>query len=286
MNLKEYLQKASETKTALGHFNVSNWEGIKAIKEICQETNAPMVIGVSQGEAEFIGVKEIATLVKFFRSEYNLPLFLNADHFVDLDMVEKAASAGFDSILFDAASNKLEENIMKTKMAVQLVKSINKEILVEGELGYIGVGSEIREVLPQGAVVEEKDMPTPEEAEKYVKETGVELIGPAVGNIHGIIKSGKESLNFRRIQMIKDKAGAFLVLHGASGISNEDVKTAIKSGINMVHFNTELRVAWKNVLEQSLKNNPKEVAPYKILASSVGAIKTVIKQKLAVFNAK
>lgn len=284
MNLKDFLQKAVETKTAIGHFNVSNWEGIKAIFEASNETKKPLIVGVSESEAEFLGIENVAVLVKSFRERTGLPLFLNADHFKDLKKIEQAARAGFDSILFDSAHDNLEENIKKTKQAVELARSINPEILIEGELGYIGVGSVVRDSVPEGAVVEEFQMIKPEQAKRFVDETGVDLIGPGVGNIHGIVKGYKENLSFQRIAEIKSTTQAFLVLHGASGIDSGSLKKAVESGISVIHINTELRLAWKNSLQKSLQDNPQEIAPYRVLKPSVEAIKKVVLEKVSIFN--
>ncbi len=284
LTLKEYLQQAVEQKRAIGHFNISNWEGIKALTEVGEETQAPIIMGVSQGEAGFIGISEVAEIVKDIRRTKNIPLFLNADHFKDLDKVELAAKAGFDSILFDAAQEDFMDNIGKTRQAVELAHSINKEILTEGELGYIGVGSEVREAVPEGAVIKEEQMITASAAREFVEKTGVNLIGPAVGNIHGIVKGYKEKLSYKRIKQLKEKSGAYLVLHGGSGISDRSLKKAIETGMCVVHINTELRLAWKTALEQFLKDNPKEIAPYKILEPAVAEMKKVIEHKLKVFG--
>ena len=284
LTLKEYLQQAAEEKKAIGHFNISNWEGIKALTEVCQESGAPIIMGVSQGEAGFIGISEIAEIVADIRRNKNIPLFLNADHFKDMDKVELAAKAGFDSILFDAATDNLMDNIGKTRRAVELIKSINKEILTEGELGYIGVGSEVRENVPAGAVITEEQMITVEQAREFTEKTGVNMIGPAVGNIHGIVKGYTEKLNFKRIKQLREGVNAYLVLHGASGIDDKSLKKAVASGMSVVHVNTELRLAWKNALEKYMQDNPSVVAPYKILEPAVEELKKVIKHKLEVFG--
>lgn len=286
MNLKECLQEAVKTKTAIGHFNVSNLEGINAIVEVCREVYKPIIVGVSPGESDFIGIGVISDIVKHYRTKYGLPLFLNADHFQDVQLAIYAAEAGFDSILFDAVQDTLDKNIEKTKEVVQLVKRINPNVLVEGELGYIGVGSVVRESVPEGAVVSESQMIKPEEAKRFVEETGVDLIGPGVGNIHGIVKGYKENISFKRISEIKVATPVFLVLHGASGIDNESLKKAIDAGISVVHVNTELRLAWKNALQKSLADNPDEIAPYKVLKPTVAAIKKVILEKISIFNGK
>lgn len=286
MKLKEYLQEAVKNKTAVGHFNVSNLEGVNAIVDVCREVYKPIIVGVSPGESDFIGIGVISDIVKHYRTKYGLPLFLNADHFQDVQLAIYAAEAGFDTVLFDAAQKSFDENIKVTKEITTILKKINPNILVEGELGYIGVGSVVRESVPEGAVVSESQMIKPEEAKRFVEETGVDLIGPGVGNIHGIVKGYKENISFKRIAEIKSATPAFLVLHGASGIENESVKQAIQAGISVVHVNTELRLAWKNALQKSLQDNPDEIAPYKVLKPTVAAIKKVILEKISIFNGK
>lgn len=286
MKLKEYLQEAVKNKTAVGHFNVSNLEGVNAIVDVCREVYKPIIVGVSPGESDFIGIGVISDIVKHYRTKYGLPLFLNADHFQDVQLAIYAAEAGFDTVLFDAAQKSFDENIKVTKEITTILKKINPNILVEGELGYIGVGSVVRESVPEGAVVSESQMIKPEEAKRFVEETGVDLIGPGVGNIHGIVKGYKENISFKRIAEIKSATPAFLVLHGASGIENESVKQAIQAGISIVHVNTELRLAWKNALQKSLQDNPDEIAPYKVLKPTVAAIKKVILEKISIFNGK
>ena len=133
-------------------------------------------------------------------------------------------------------------------------------------------------------MVNEAQMITPQQAKEFVEKTGVDLIGPGVGNIHGIVKGYKENLSFQRIAEIKAATPAFLVLHGASGIDGDSLKKAIQAGISVVHVNTELRLAWKNALQKSLADSPEEIAPYKVLAPSVEAIKAVIKEKIGIFS--
>lgn len=285
-SLKSFLEKAHENSFALGHFNVSNWEGIKAIQEACQESGKPIIIGVSKGEAEFMGIETMAAVVRSFRDKLNLPIFLNADHFKDMAMIEKAARAGFDSVLFDAAQASFEENLTSTKQAVELVKSINPGILVEGELGYIGVGSELRDEIPEGAAISDSQMVTPQQAKEFVGKTKVDLLGPAIGNIHGIVKGHKENINIDRIAAIHYEVPVFLVLHGASGIDSDLLQRAVKAGVNVIHVNTELRLAWKENLGKYLKQSGEEIAPYKILRPVVDALKQVILEKLETFVGK
>lgn len=287
--LIEIIKEAENNKTAIGHFNVSDLAGLKAIFEAAREFQLPIIIGVSEGEREFIGTKQISALIKSLREEYSAndggyPIYLNADHTHSLEKAKEAAESGFDAIVFDASKLAFEENIQKTKEAVELVKSLRPEVLVEGEIGYIGSGSIIMKEIPEGAAIKKEDLTTAEQAKRFVSETKVDLLAPAVGNIHGIVVSGNPSLDIGRIAEIKKAAGVPLVLHGGSGIPDKELSAAIDAGISIVHINTELRLAWKRGIEKALKENPEEITPYKILPQAIEEIEKVVEQKLKIFN--
>jgi fructose-bisphosphate aldolase class II len=243
------------------------------------------LVGLSEGEREFVGVRQIAAVVRSLREEFDFPIFLNADHTHSLAKGLEAARAGFDSIVFDLSALPIEENVRQTKQAVEALKAIHPSMLVEGEIGDIGTGSEIHESAPDLS----KGLSTPEEARQFVESTGVDILAPAVGNMHGMLKSmvqgeTKKRLDIERIAGIKRAAGVFLTLHGGSGTDDEDLRKAIAAGINIVHINTELRVAWRRGLEDGLAKHPDEVVPYKILPPVVEAVKQVVASRLRLFN--
>lgn len=289
--LKQIIQEAEKNKIAIGHFNISECVGLKGIFKAAQELNLPVIIGVSEGEREFVGVRRIAAAVKSIREEFSsfggqeFPIFLNADHTHSFEKIKEAVEAGFDAVLFDGGKLPLEENIKQTKEVVEYVKSVNPEILVEGELGYIGGSSSLLESVPEGAQIGEKDLTKLEEAVRFVKETGIDLLAPAVGNLHGILKNAPQpNLNIERIKEIRNAVGIPLVLHGGSGISNKEFLQAIDAGISIIHINTELRLAWRKGMDISLKENPEEITPYKLLPTVVEEIKKVVYDRLKLFN--
>ncbi|MFH1346748.1 MAG: class II fructose-bisphosphate aldolase [Spirochaetota bacterium] len=287
--LIDFIKEAEEKKTAIGHFNVSDIIGLKAVFAAAKSLNIPVIIGVSEGERGFIGTKQISALIKSLREEYSAgageyPIFLNADHTKSIEKLKEAVKAGFDSAVFDASGLSIEENIKKTKEAVGLAKSINPDFLVEGEMGYIGSGSIVMREIPKGAAIKPEDLTKPEDAAEFTKETGVGLFAPAVGNIHGIIASGNPRLDIERIKEIRKSAGVPLVLHGGSGIKDEDFVAAINAGISVIHINTELRIAWRKGIELALKQNPEEIVPYKVLPGAVEEIKKIVVQRLKLFN--
>jgi fructose-bisphosphate aldolase, class II len=284
-SLRDALQKSQETGVAIGHFNVSDLVLLKAVCAAARELNVPVIIGLSEGERAFVGTRQIVALMRSLREEFDFPIFLNADHTHSLAKGEEAAKAGFDSVVFDLSALRFEENVRRTRQAVEALKSINASVLVEGEIGDIGSGSEIHESSPNLS----KGLSTPEEARQFVESTRVDVLAPAVGNMHGLLKSmvrgeTKKRLDVERIDAIKRAASVFLTLHGASGTDDQDLRQAVKAGINIVHINTELRIAWRRGLEHGLSKQADEVVPYKILPVAVEAVKDVVTSRLKLFN--
>jgi fructose-bisphosphate aldolase class II len=283
--LREVLVQAQEKGAAIGHFNIADLVLLKAVFTSAQELNVPVMVGASDGEREFMGVRQIAALVRSLRDEFGFPIFLDADHTHSLAKASEAARAGFDAVVFDASALPFEQNVRQTREVVDALKTINPAILVEGEIGDIGTGSEIHEEAPDLS----KGLTTPEEAKRYVESTGVDVLAPAVGNMHGMLRSmvkgeTKKRLDIKRIAEIKSGARVFLTLHGGSGTDDEDFRKAIAAGINIIHINTELRVAWRRGLESGLAKQKDEVVPYRILSSAVASVKEVADSRLRLFN--
>ena len=281
MTIKDYLKRTVSEKWALGHFNFSENEAIRAIIESASELKTAIFAGTSEGERKHLGIKVAVALVKAFREEFGIPIFLNADHHKSFETVKEAVDAGYDAILADFSALPFEENIKLTKQSVEYAKSRNPGIVVEGELGYVRGESKIQEVIE----IKPEDLTKSEEAGQFVRETGVDMLAPAVGNIHGIAANSPK-LDFTRIVDIKKAVGenVFLVLHGGSGMSESDFKNAIDAGISMVHINTEIRVAFTEELRKTLREMPEETTPYKILTPSVEAMKKIIEEKLKIFG--
>ena len=283
-SLREYTKEAEEKKVAIGHFNISNLEGFWAVVNTVKKLGVPAIIGVSEGERDFVGIKQVKALVDTAKQE-NLPVFLNADHSYSVDRVKEVIDAGFDAAIIDGAEKSFEENLKITKESVEYKNQANPNALVEAELGFIGKSSKILDEIPEGAGWSDEMMTKPEEALEFVGETGIDLFAPAVGNIHGMVKSGHNpKLNIERIRQIKEAVKIPLVLHGGSGISDEDFKKAIEAGISIIHINTEIRLAYKQGLQRSLSENPDEIAPYKYLRPALQEMQLAIEKKLALFN--
>lgn len=285
--LQDALAKAEENAVAIGHFNIADLVLLKAVFGSARELNVPVLVGASEGEREFLGVRQVAALVRSLREEFDFPIFLNADHTHSLDKALEAASAGFDAIVFDLSSLPFEQNARQTRAAVEALKGVNPDVLVEGELGDIGSGSEIH----AQARNRPYNLTTAEEAKQYVESTRIDIFAPAVGNMHGMVASMvqgevKKRLDIERIAQIKRAVRIPLTLHGGSGTDDHDLRSAIAAGISIIHINTELRIAWRRGLEEGLRKDPDGIVPYKILPLAVASVKQVTTSRLRLFNAR
>jgi len=283
--LRDALRDADQVHTALGHFNFSELVVLKAVAAVTRQLDLPVLVGASESEREFVGVGQAAALVKSIREDSGISIFLNADHTHSLEKAVEAARAGFDMIVFDASAHGFDENVTATRRAVEAVKSINAEILVEGEIGYIGTSSAIHSALPSDL----SPLTTAEEARQFVDATSVDVLAPAVGTMHGMLRSmtsGKERkhLDIGSIAEIKAATRSFLTLHGGSGTEVAEVVSGISAGINVVHINTELRLAWRQGLEDAFAKHPQEIAPYHLLPSAYEVVSEVVRSWLLAFR--
>ncbi len=282
--LREYLTEARTNNAALGHFNIGTFEMATAVINAGKATGLPVVVGVSEGERDVFGTKAIAAIIHEFKAETGHPIFLNADHTYSVERVKEAIDAGFDSVIFDGAQLPIEENIEKAKECVAYAKASGRDVLIEGEIGFIGVGSQIIDAVPDGAAVTEDMMTTAEEAKRFVDETGVDLLAPAVGNVHGMLRAGNDPrLSISRIKEIADAVSVPLVLHGGSGTTDEDYRDGIKAGIRLIHVSTELRRAYRQALMQSLSEHQGELAPYKYIRPAAQAVEALVAARLGLF---
>lgn len=273
-----------QQRKAIGHFNVSDSNQLRALALASMETKLPVIVGLSEGEREYFPISHAKALVDIYRKE-GVDMYLNADHTYTVEKAKKAIDEGVDSIVVDGAKLTLEDNIKFAREVVKYARSKKglfggRDVLVEGELGYIGQSSGLHNELPAGVNVE--NLTKPEDAARLVKESGVDCLAPAVGNIHGMLKFAAEPrLHPDRVKAITDAAQVPLVLHGASGNTEQDIKDCIQAGMAVVHINTELRVLYRNSLRASLMSD--ETTPYKFLTPSVEEMKQYVAQKLRLF---
>lgn len=284
-----YLDTILQAKSdghAIAHFNISNLDQARAIAQVAEELKQPVIIGVSEGEREYIGVAMARTLIDELNQEYSVPIFLNADHTYSLEKVMEVVEAGYDSVIVDGAKLPYEENVALVKTCVDYVRAYEaktgKRILVEAELGYIGQSSSLNTELPEG--VTEANITTVDQARDFVLRTGVDMFAPAIGNIHGMLVDAPEpKLHIDRLREITAIVDIPLVLHGASGNTDEDLNAAIDAGIAIIHINTEIRKAFRDGEMNYLEEHPQEVAPYKFGKEGQEEMKKVVRAKMQLY---
>jgi len=278
MELNQILKKAKREKWAIGQFNFSTIEQLRGITGAAKKLSAPVILGTSEKESKFLGLEETIAQVRILENKMGLKLFLHLDHGKDLNYIKRAIDLGFDSVHFDGSELPFKENLKLTKEIVNY--GHKKNVLVEGELGYLR--GESRFFQKKKIAIKEEDLTRPEQAQEFVEKTKVDLLAPAIGNVHGIYPEMPE-LDFERLKEINQKTAAFLVLHGGSGILRDEIKKAIKSGIQKININTELRLIWRESLQKILKTS-KEIKPYIILPQVSQAIEKKVEKYIKLFG--
>ena len=278
MNLKQYLTKAKKEKWAIGQFNFCTLEQLKGILLAARELKSPVILGTSENEVNFLGMEEAVALSEILKKKLGVSAFLNLDHGKNPELVKKAVDLGYSAVHFDGSGLTLKENIEISKKLCQY--SHKKGVLFEGEIGAVRGDSAIHK---EKIIISEKDLATPDDAYKYIKETKADSLAIAIGNIHGIYLE-KKQIHFDLLKKINDKVSVFLVLHGGSDIGKDDIRHAIKTGISKVNINTELRALWRKALDEALDRGKEEAKPYKIMPFVEELVKDKVKEKIILFN--
>ena len=275
VSMKEMLEKAKEGKYAVPQFNINNLEWTRFVLEECQRNYSPVILGVSEGACKYMGgFKTIYDMTNDLMEYLNItiPVALHLDHGSSYDVCKDAIDAGFKSVMIDASRFELDENIRITKEVTDYAKE--KGVSVEAEIGHVG-GQE--DGNNSGILYAEVD-----ECIELVNQTDIDFLAPALGSVHGPYK-GEPKLNFERMAEIKEKTNLPLVLHGGSGIYDEQLKTAISCGICKINFNTELQMAWNSAVREEMKTN-KAYDPRKVIKFGEKALKECVALKIALLG--
>jgi len=279
VSMKKMLEKALEGKYAVGQFNINNLEFTQAILQAAQEEYSPVILGVSEGAARYMGgFKLVVAVTKALMEEYKItvPVAIHLDHGSSFEKCVEAMYSGFTSVMIDGSHYPLEKNIKLTKKVVEVAHTLG--ISVEAELGRIG-GQE------DDLVVEEAEAlyAIPADCDLLVKLTGVDCLAPALGSVHGPYK-GKPKLGFEQMEQVQKLTGIPLVLHGGTGIPTEDIKRAISLGTAKINVNTENQLASAAVVREVLNQYPNLYDPRKYLGPAREAIKETVKGKMREFG--
>lgn len=280
VSLRQYFEKARKEKWAIGHFNFSTADQLKAIIEAAFELKSPVMVATSEGEAKFFGRDQAVALVRSYQAEGHA-VYLNADHHKSFTTTRAAIDAGYDTVLIDVSKLNFQENVEETKKVVNYVRSIKPDMMVEGEIGYLRGESQVQEKVE----ISSADYTKPEEAADFVAKTGVDRLAVVFGNIHGIVTKQEENLDIEHFKKIVSAVpNIYFVLHGASGLKSDQIQAAITAGITNIHINTEIRVAYLDALHAKIEADPTQTTPYKYLDDPVEAIKKLVKEKLKLFG--
>lgn len=287
MKAKEWFKKAREEGFAIGAFNAASIETLKAIVGAAKKLRSPVIIEASHGEVEFIGLHELVATVRALSKDTGVPILLNLDHAPTLVSCHQALQAGFDLIHFDGSKLPYEKN-------VEIARTVAAEahpqgVLVEGEIDNINaLGASSADL--RGRNIDDfrrDDLYTdPDKAARFVKETGVDIFAAFVGNVHGLYSQPKTLRVDLIEEIVRRLPDSFLSLHGGSSIPEAEVRRVIKLGIVKVNVNSELRVAFRDTLRQTLEAEPTrdEVAIYKIMPSAIAAVQKIVEEKIALFG--
>jgi len=272
----QLLQKAKREGYAVGAFNLNNMEIAQAIIETAEEERSPVIMQASQGAIQYAGIDYIAAIARAAAERASVPVSLHLDHGTSFEQNVECLRAGFSSVMFDGSKLPLLENIEITKRICEIAHIVG--VSVEGELGQIG---KVSDKITKDQL--EKVKANPQEAEQFAKQTGVDALAIAVGNIHGMQKQEAE-IDVPLIQTVQRLTNVPLVLHGASGIPDESVRQAIRAGICKINIDTELRKAFVRGINIILKEDPGTIDARKILGKAKTEMKEAVREKIRLFG--
>lgn len=276
VNAKKMLKEARDNGKCIAHFNINNLEWTKYILEKCNELQKPVILGVSEGAIKYMGGYNVVShLVYSLVKDLNISIdvCLHLDHGSSVESCKKAIDSGFSSVMIDASKYSLEENINITKEVVEYAHS--KNITVEAEVGHIGG---VEDGIASGVLVASLD-----DCIKFVKETKVDMLAPAIGSVHGVYK-GEPKLDFELLTSLKNNINIPLVLHGGSGIPEDKIIKVIKLGISKININTELQQAWHEGVLKFVENKKEVYDPRKIISSGEENLKNIVEYKLSLME--
>lgn len=266
------LQAARDQGFGITAFNVHTLEMLQAVVEAAEETHTPLILQTTVGTVKHLGPEYIVSAAQTAAKLSSIPIALHLDHCTDYDLIVKCIRAGYTSVMIDASMHPYEENISRTKEVVKVAAAAG--VNIEAELGKVG-GVE------DDIVVEEEDarLAVPEECAAFVEATGVPTLAPAIGTAHGIYK-GEPKIAFERLERIYAGVSVPLVLHGGSGIPEEQVKRCVKYGMAKMNVATELRIAFSDAIKAVFAANPDENDPRKYMVPAKEAVKALAKSKM------
>ncbi|MBC7765612.1 MAG: class II fructose-1,6-bisphosphate aldolase [Hyphomonadaceae bacterium] len=273
---KEILDKAHKEGYAVGAFNVNNMEILQAVIAAAEEERSPVIIQTSEGAIKYAGVDYLSALVTLAARKATVPVALHLDHGTSYETIISCIRNGWTSVMYDGSHHSLDQNIAETNEIIKVARAAG--VSVEAELGRLGG-------IEDNISVDEKDarFTHPDEALKFVQQTGVDSLAVAIGTAHGKYK-GVPVLDFDRLQEIKNLVNIPIVLHGASGVPEEAIRKACTLGVNKINIDTDVRQAFTDGIKSVFEKTPDEFDPRKICGPAREEMKKVVKGKMKMFG--
>lgn len=281
---RHLMQRSRQQHFAVGAFNIDNQETLIAIARAAQKLDAPVLVEVSQGEVDALGLENVRDLVDNYKAEYGIEMYINLDHSPTVESCKRAIDAGYEFIHIDisqANHDATEEEIIeKTREVVEYAKFTGA--LVESEPHYFGGSSNVH---TEGIDYEEikKTFSTPEGAKSFIDATGIDTFAAAVGNLHGKYPVPKE-LDLELLTRVRDAIDCQISLHGGSGTPLHYFEEAARIGVSKININSDMRYAFRKELEKVLAENPDEYAVVKLMPQVFEAVQVVVEDKISGFG--
>ena len=277
VTLNDLFKNINKNKVkAYGAFNLHCYEMILPFFQASKEINIPIIMQISTGTAQYIGYKLLADSVKSLSETSGMDICLHLDHCSKEESIKEAIDSGFSSVMIDGSSLPIDENIKLTKRVVEFAHS--KGVSVEGEIGTIGGNEDgIKANIDASMYTEPKD------ALRFYKETEIDAMAISIGTAHGLYK-GKANISFEKLKEIKELTNAPLVLHGGTGVSNEDIKKCVEYGINKVNVGTELNATWIEKAKETFQNGKFSDSLRNLLIPANNSVKEVLLDKIKLIS--
>ncbi len=266
---KQMILDARTKKYAVGCFNTSDLEITKAIIRAAEAQKSPVIVATSPKAIEYAGLESLASIIRAEAENTPIPVAMHLDHGLTLSMVENCLNIGYTSVMFDGSGSNLEHNEILTRQVVEMAHS--HDVPCEGELGHLGkAGKNPSQLTNADDVIE------------FVQKTGVDFLAVSIGSQHGI--GDNETLNLKLLSQISLLTQVPLVLHGASGVSDKDVKDAIKKGIAKINIDTDIRHSFSKSIREILRRNTQENDPREILTQVMNDIQKLVEEKIKLYG--
>ena len=276
VNTVELLNHADRHEYAVGAFNIVNLEFLNGILDASEAMHSPVILNIAEVHFSYVNIEQITPAIKYMADSARVPVVLNLDHGLSFETVVRALRCGFSAVMYDASRKPFEQNIEETRLVVKMAHAVG--VSVEGELGRVGGG----ESGVRAARAKREYFTDPAQAERFVAETGIDALAVSVGNVHGFY-DGDPELDFDLISEIHNRTGIPLVLHGGSGISDDDFRRAVRCGIRKINFFTEMSKLATEHIREVLASSGDVLLP-DILREAEAKIREVVMERMRVLG--